>query len=211
MSSTPLSVLVLAVALLPAWGPAHARDLGVIGPLYEIAEPGMLEEIHARLLAKQASGELAQFQDEARRRILARIDVPLPVPGLHRTAQPRSYVFDPSVRFDENVVDSQGRVIIPAGMQANPLSVVSLPATLLFFDGRDPDQVAAIRKEVEASSAPVTPILVAGSPTALARLWKRPVYFDQGGQMVQRFGISAVPARVTQDGPYLRVQEFVAQ
>jgi hypothetical protein len=29
--------------------------------------------------------------------------------------------------------------------------------------------------------------------------------------MVQRFGISAVPARVTQDGPYLRVQEFVAQ
>jgi conjugal transfer pilus assembly protein TraW len=187
-----------------------AKDLGTVGPLHPIAEPDMLKEIDAKLRAKQASGELAAIEAEAQRRIRARIDTPLPVEGLRHTVVPRTYRFDPSVRFDESILDKQGRVVVPAGTNANPLAVVSLRSTLLFFDGRDAGQVAAVRAEIAASKRPVTPILVAGSPVGLARVWGRPVYFDQNGQMVQRFQIAAVPARVTQDGQYLLVQEFVA-
>jgi conjugal transfer pilus assembly protein TraW len=199
-----------ALALSLSLPVAQARDLGAIGPVHAITEPDMLKEIEAKLRAKQASGELAGIEAEAQRRIQARIETPPPVSGLRRAQVPRSFRFDPSVRFDDPIVDTKGRVIVPAGTNANPLSVVTLRSTLLFFDGRDPAQVAMARAEIAATKTQVTPILVGGSPAALARQWQRPVYFDQNGQMVQRFQISAVPARVTQDGMYLLVQEFVA-
>lgn len=204
-----VGLLALALAMVAYLWPvsAEARDLGSIGPVHEIAEPDMIKEIKARLQAKKDAGELDKMEAEARRRIQARIETPLPVPGLLRATAARTYHFDPSVRFDEAVVDQKGRVLIPAGMLANPLSVVSLPATLLFFDGRDPAQVAMAKAEVMRATGPINPILVAGSPLSLMRLWKRPVYFDQGGAMVRRFGITTVPARVTQDGKLLRIQE----
>lgn len=204
-----VGLLALALALVTFLWPASAwsRDLGAIGPVHEIAEPDMIKEIKARLQAKKAAGELDQLEAEARRRIQARIETPLPVPGLARATAARTYHFDPSVRFDEPVLDQKGRVLIPAGMLANPLSVVSLPATLFFFDGRDPAQVAMAKSEVHRATGPINPILVGGSPLSLMRQWKRPVYFDQGGAMVRRFGITTVPARVTQDGKLLRIQE----
>jgi conjugal transfer pilus assembly protein TraW len=206
-------LLALALALAaPVWpASAWSRDLGAIGPVYEIAEPDMIKEIKARLQAKQAAGELDQLETEARRRIQARIETPLPVAGLSRATAARSFHFDPSVRFDEPVLDQKGRVVIPAGMLANPLAVVSLPATLLFFDGRDPAQVALANAELMRATGPINLILVGGSPSSLMRQWQRPVYFDQGGAMVRRFGITTVPARVTQDGQLLRIQEVPAQ
>jgi conjugal transfer pilus assembly protein TraW len=187
---------------------AQGKDLGVVGPVHEIAEPDMLLEIQSRLQAKQASGELARVEAQARLRTLQRIQNPAPVAGLQRTLVPRTYRFDPSVRFDEAVLDDKGRVVIAAGTLANPLSVVGLRATLLFFDGRDEEQVRSARAELERSKGPITPILVAGSPLALSKAWRRSVYFDQDGRMVRRFGIAAVPARVSQDGLTLLVQEF---
>lgn len=201
-------IVIGALALL-APGSACARDLGVVGPVYEIAEPDMLEDIHARLRQRQAAGDLQRLQEEAQRRARARIETPEPVAGLRRVQVPRTYRFDPSVRFDEPVLDDKGRVIVPAGRLANPLAVVSLRSTLLLFDGRDPQQVRRARAEIDASAAPVTPILVGGSPLELMRQWSRQVFFDQGGRIVQRLGIAAVPAKVTQEGRLLLVQEFV--
>lgn len=199
---------VSTLALLLMHPSASARDLGAIGPVHEITEPHMIEDIKARLRVKQASGELARIDAEAKKRILASIEAPPPVPGLTPARQARSWHFDPSVRFDVPVLDHQGRVVIPAGMLANPLSVVSLRSTLLFFDARDPKQVALARAELKAAKGPIKPILVGGSPTALIRAWQRPVYFDQFGVMVRRFGITSVPARVTQDGALLLIQEL---
>jgi conjugal transfer pilus assembly protein TraW len=224
-----LHPVVAAGLLLGA--PAFARDLGVIGPVYPIAEPDLLQEIQAVLKAKQASGELERLQAEASRRIQARIATPVPVAGLKRAQTPRRTFFDPTVRFDENITDHQGRVVVAAGTVANPLSVVTWHRELLFFDGRDPAQVAYARDLViaaagtgtgtgtRADSAPsggdsggatlgaIKPILTGGSPLELSRQWQRPVYFDQGGKLVERLGIKAVPARVRQDGQLLRIDE----
>jgi conjugal transfer pilus assembly protein TraW len=206
-----LSGLCASIALgfvLAAPGDAVARDLGTVGPVYPIAEPDMVEAIKDRLREKEASGELAQIEAEGKRRVMASIQTPAPVAGLRRAQVARTWHFDPSVKFDEAVLDDKGRVLVPAGTVANPLDVVSLRSTWFLFDGRDPKQVAMARAELAAAKGPIKPILVGGSPIPLSNEWKRPVYFDQGGRTVQRLGLTAVPARVTQDGRYLLIQEI---
>jgi len=206
--ATPRLASLALWALCACTSVARAADLGAIGPVYPIAEPDMLDEIQAILRARQATGELERLQQAALKRMRARIETPAAVSGLMRTRQPRNWDVDPSVRFDEPVVDHEGRIVIPAGTLANPLSVVSLSSILLFIDGRDRAQVAAARRFIDASPLPVMPILTAGSPVALARTWQRQVFFDQDGRLVRRFGIQAVPARVRQAGLALRVEEF---
>lgn len=207
--SAAVLVLVALAAEFAAEFEASARDIGVVGPVHPIAEPDMLEDIQARLRAKQAAGELERLQLEAQRRARQRIETPEPVAGIGRVLVPRTYRFDPSVRFDEAITDDKGRVVVPAGALANPLSVVSLRSALLLFDSRDPAQVKRARAEIRASREPITPILVGGSPMALMREWDLPVYFDQGGRIVHRLGVAAVPAKVTQEGRLLLVQEFL--
>ena len=46
------------------------------------------------------------------------------------------------------------------------------------------------------------------SPVELIEAWGTWVYFDQGGYLVERFGIEALPAVVSQDGARLRVEEI---
>ena len=133
---------------LTAHGDAMGRDLGTVGPVYPIAEPDMVEAIKDRLREKEASGELAQIEAEGKRRVMASIRTPAPVPGLRRAQVPRTWHFDPSIRFAEAVLDDKGRVVVPAGTLANPLDVVSLRSTWFLFEGRDPKQVAMARAEL---------------------------------------------------------------
>jgi conjugal transfer pilus assembly protein TraW len=199
------------VGLLMAWGlagPLAAKDLGTIGPVHAIAEQDMLLLIEQRLQAKAASGELARLQQAAMERAKRSIREPKPVDGLARSTQRRTQWFDPSVHFDEPVLDEQGRVLVAAGTQFNPLTVLSFGKTWLFFDGRDAAQVRRAKAFMDSATGPVKPILVGGSPLALAERWKRRVYFDQGGRLTQRLGLKAVPAAVTQEGSLLRIEEL---
>ena len=206
-----LRAALVACAVGLAGAGTSARDLGTYGPVYAIQEPDMLDTIMAVLKEKQASGELARIEAQGRQQVMARIRTPLPVQGLRRVQVPKTWHFDPSVRFEEPVLDDNGRVIVPAGTVANPLDVVSVRSTWFLFDGRDPKQVALAKLELDRSKTPLKLILVGGSPLALAEQWKRPVYFDQGGRTVKRLGLTAVPARVRQDGRFLLVEEIPPQ
>lgn len=205
------SLLVLfALLLMP--GTAEASDLGTVGPTYPIAEQDLLDHIQARLRALEQSGELARVQAANVARAQRSAETPVPVSGLRKATVSRVWRFDPSVRFDEPVVDAKGRIVVPAGMLANPLAVVRMPADWMLFDGRDPAQVVLARRQLDEAAAtgrPIKPILVAGSPLALSQQWKRPVYFDQYGRISRRLGLTAVPARVSQDGLSLLIQELV--
>lgn len=209
-----LHPLRAALAVGTAWlaTAAGAADLGALGPVYPLAERDLLQAIHDHLQKKQDSGELARLQAENIARAQRSIESPPPVQGLRKVTEARTWRFDPSVKFDEPVVDARGRIVVPAGMLANPLKVVTMPADWLLFDGRDPSQVALARKQLDEAAAakrPIKPILVAGSPMRLAEVWQRPVYFDQQARITHRLGLTAVPVRVTQDGLQLVVQELV--
>ncbi len=196
--------LAAFLGLAPA---AYAENLGAIGPTYPIAEKNLLEVIMSRLRAKEASGELKRLEQEARDRASVAVNSPKPVAGLRRAEAPRTFYFDPSFTLQTNVVDERGAVLFPAGTRKNPLEVVSLSKHLLFFDARDPRQVERARELIDRYQGKVKPILVGGSYLDLMKRWNKQVFYDQDGTLVRKFGITAVPAIVSQEGQRLRIDE----
>jgi conjugal transfer pilus assembly protein TraW len=196
--------LILGLCLVM---PASAGHLGVYGNTWEIAEPDLLDALMAKLKAMEKAGKLKQFEQEARRRALATIENPQPVPGITKARQSRKWTFDPSVKVQETIQDHLGNVIAPAGRVVNPLAYISLTKPLLFIDARDKRQVryasAFVGREPRAKV-----ILVGGSWLDLTRTWKRQVFYDQAGFITGRFGIRQVPAVVRQQGKVLAIEEL---
>lgn len=186
---------------------AQAKDLGQVGTVYEIAERDVLQDITSTLKKKQASGDLAKLQKDYAQRSLNSLEHPKPVAGLSTTFRQKSFWFDPTVVVEENIVDDSGRILVPAGTRKNPLDHVSFTRKWLFIDGEDERQIKMAKNAVEAMGDSVRVILTSGAPLELGRRWKWRVYFDQQGVLVERFGISHVPAWVEQDGKRLRITE----
>lgn len=207
MASSERRFPVWVAALLLA-APVHALDLGRVGPVWPVAEPDLLALIQTRLQEKQASGELARIQAEFAARSRRAIESPAPVAGLVRTRTPRSFLFDPTVTAQEAVRDHEGRVLVAAGTRVNPLDYVGLSQPLIFFDARDREQtkVALALRQHHQGRAHL--ILTGGSYLDFMKRHDLRVYYDQQGLLVQRLGIRQVPARVTQEGRMLRIDEL---
>ncbi len=198
--------IAIAAAVLTAAG-AHSEDLGVVGPTYPIAEHDAVVMLKHRLGQLQASGGLAALQQRARRRAMHDItDMPA-VPGVSTVTEYAQRLIDPTVTYSKPVLNDEGAVIVPAGTRINPLDIVTLRERLVFFDGRDPAQVKAARALADRDGAAVKPILIGGSWFDLTKSWKRQVYFDQQGRLTQRFGITRVPAVISQRGNQLLLEE----
>lgn len=208
LPSVPRQLVTLAVVVLAALAADYAAAEPAAGPTYPIVEPDMLKEIEALLKRKEASGELARLQKEAIDRSLKSIHSPPPVEGLVRTAKPRTYYLDPSFTAAADVVMPDGTQVVKAGTTVNPLDYVAMSTYLLFFDARDPRQVAKAKTLVDRYKDGVRAVAVGGSWLELSRQWKQQVYFDQGGRLTARFGIRQVPALVSQQGRSLRVDEL---
>lgn len=205
-----LSPLLLAATLaLP--DRALAADLGTIGPVYPIHEPHLLDFIRQRLQEKERSGELKKLEEQARTRARDAVSHPEPVASVKAAQTPRTFYVDPTFTLDRNVLDDKGNLLFPAGTRKNPLEIVSLSRHLLFFDARDRRQVTRARELIAFYHGRIKPILVGGSYLDLMQSWRIPVYYDQQGLLTHRFGITQVPAIVSQEGLRLRIDELVPQ
>ena len=200
MSRFPIALLTLLIA-------TRVVAAEQIGPVHPIAEPDMLQEIDRVLRAKERSGELARLQKEAIERSKRSVENPPPVTGLSRVEHRRTFYWDPTIYAPKTVRDTDGNVIVAAGTPVNPLDYVTLSKHLLFFDGRDPRQVAKAVALIKHYEGRVKPILVAGPVAELSRQWKQQVYFDQGGALVRKLNIVRVPSLVSQEGKKLRIDE----
>jgi conjugal transfer pilus assembly protein TraW len=197
-----LSFIALSLAILPTQ--AEARDYGQRGALFPIVERDLLEQIHSRLVAMEKSGETARLNQELKRRTIARVNRPDPVPGLIRAQESRQWIFDPTITLAADIRGAQDELIHAAGTRVNPLDSVKLRADLLFLDGDDPAQIRwALEQDAKAKL-----ILVKGAPLELMKTRQRRFYFDQGGKLTAKFNIKAVPARVRQQGRILEVSEI---
>lgn len=199
---------LVALALLTTHA-AAALDLGVIGPVYEIAEPSLIEVIHARLHELDASGALARLQRESQMRITREVVEPVPVSGIVKTTHARSFHFDPSIEVPYPVTDADGRVLVAPGTRVNPLDTVSLSRPLLFIDARDEAQIESAVRLLAEHRGELKLILTAGSYLDLSRRLKQAVFFDQQGSLTTKLGIRHVPALVTQDDKQLRIDELL--
>ena len=182
-SFRPLAALALA-AVLGASGPASAKDLGVRGASWPIAEADLLEEIEARLTAMQRSGEIARIEREARSRARSGLEEPEPVSGIAPARETRSRLFDPAIVVERDIRLPDGTLIAAAGTRVNPLARHALSRDLLFVDGRRDAEIAWALKHAR----PAKIVLLAGRPLDLARTHGRAFFFDQGGRLAARFG-----------------------
>lgn len=200
--------LTLVATALLAFS-VSAQDLGVIGPVYPIAEPSLLEVIMAKLRNAEASGVLGQLQRDAQARTKRGIEQPEPIATVSRTTRPRTHYYDPSMVVPYAITDADGRIIIAPGTTVNPLDTVSLSKHLLFFDARDAEQVKRARALLDQHSGRVKLILTGGSYLDLMKRWKMPVFFDQQGLLTTKLRIQHVPALVYQEGRRLRIDEIL--
>ena len=195
---------VWLAGVLDAAYPVSAKDLGVLGETWRIEEPDLLTQVENVLVDMDRSGELARLNDEARARARERLEAPPAVPGIAPATAPRTWLFDPAITVAEDILGSGGAVIAGAGTRIEPLAHRPLTQELLFIDGTRP-------VEVEWALAQVSPtriVLLAGRPFDLARAHGRAFYFDQAGTLAERFGLSATPSRLNQEGLKLRITEF---
>ncbi len=185
-----------------------AKNLGTVGVVYSIAETDFLQWIQARLQQKMQSGEWQRWQQARTQNVLQLADRPQPVSELTPAQENKSWLYDPTITLQHDIFDAQGRVQFPAGTRFNPLERVTWTKALLFYNGDDPKQVAWVKKTAEHYHGKVLFILTQGSLSDQRQQLKQPVYFDQSGQLVHRFGMAHMPAVVFQDGKQLRVTEI---
>ena len=219
-SFRPLAAVCLVAMLVAApSAPVLAKDLGVRGATWPVAEPDLLERIEARLDEMQRSGALARFEAEARERARRQLEEPDPVPGIAPAREARSRTFDPSIEVARDIRTADGTLIAAAGTRIDPFAHAPLTRDLLFVDGRRDVEIAWALAHPKPSKTLVPEtlvpetlvpriVLLAGRPLDLARRHGRRFFFDQGGGLAARFGISATPSLVTRDGAHLRIDEI---
>ena len=206
MMATAALLFAAILATLSASGipsAASAKDLGVRGATWPVAEPDLLAQIEARLVQMERSGALARLEEEARERARQRIEAPEPVPGIGPAQEERSRLWDPAITVVRDIRTSDGTLIAAAGTRVNPLERIVLARDLLFVDGRREAEIAWALKH----DRPAKIVLLAGRPLELMRRHARPFFFDQGGRLAARFGLRFSPSLVEQAGTRLRVTE----
>lgn len=193
---------VILVGFLALSFPLHGKDFGVQGATFKILEESMLAVIQNRLKALESSGKLEAHQKEIQGRVRHSLEHPLPVVGIQTVQSNRSWLYDPSLVMEGDIKDHQGNIIAARGTRVNPLDSRSFGKALLLIQGENERQVAwALRQGGKI-------VLVSGKPFQLAKTHRQPFFFDQGGIVCQKFGIQAVPARISQEGKMLLVEEL---
>lgn len=203
-SASRASAAWIVAAALTLAAPASAKDLGVRGATWPVAEPDLLEQIEARLVELERSGELARLETQARERARRRLEEPDPVPGIAPAREERSRLFDPATTVARDIRTADGALVAAAGTRVNPLERTTLARDLLFVDARRTDEIAWAL----AHDRPAKVVLLAGRPLELMRQYRRPFFFDQGGRLAARFGLRFTPSLVEQDGTWLRITEI---
>lgn len=195
-----------ALLLLSMAGQGAARDLGTHGPLFEIGEPSLLDVIKARLTKLEADGELNRMRREMQDTTRSYVNRPPRVAGLHKAENYATWEVDLTITLKEDLSDHRGRVFARAGTVVNPTAYSRFNKRIVLFDGDDPDQVAFAL--ADGNELDTLLVLVNGDPLGLMRDYGRRFYFDQGGVLVNRFGIRNVPAVVQRADPLMQVEEI---
>ena len=206
-----VSVLLVTAALGAVAGisiPATAKDLGVRGATWPVAEPDLLAAIEGRLRGMERSGELARLEREARAGARARMEEPAPVRGIVPATEERTRLIDPSITVARDIRTPDGALVAAAGTRVNPLERMMLSRDLLFLDGRRAAEIAWALAREEEGGRPARIVLLAGRPLELMRRHRRPFFFDQGGVLAARLRIAATPSLVGQAGAHLRITEI---
>lgn len=198
---------VTAAATAPSMptAQAQAQDHGQMGQTWPVIEPDLLSVIKARLDHAQATGKLDEMNQQFAAKVKDRVMRPVPVPGMARAEETRSWEFDPAIVVENDIRDHQGNLIAARGQRVNPLATSGLSKKLVFVDGDDPAEVEWALGHGPDERAKI--IFVDGSPFESMKTHQRRFYFDQEGKLSSHFGITRTPALVEAKGDLLLITE----
>lgn len=190
----------------------EVHNLGVHGAIFTIEETSLLDVMMKRLNELQACGKLGEMQEKMASEAKKRALEPKRLEHITKTTRHRVYHYDPTLVIESDIkipkqVHGKQVIIAQKGDLINPLNTVQLTKGLLFIDGEDPEQL----KLIDSYSNNFEIILIAGKPIELKDQLNMPIYFDQGGALTKRFGVSHVPAKVEQvhkTDRFLKITEF---
>lgn len=193
-----MSFLVLMTLLSTTHG--SAKNLGTYGSVFKVAEISIIEVIQGRLQAMEKAGKMEAVQRELQEKVKDKVNRPTSVEGMTKAKSSKKTKFDPTFVVSQNIKDNKGNLIASEGASYNPLDHKSFGEPLIFIDGDDLPQVQwAISKGGKI-------ILVNGTPLELSRVHKKAFYFDQGGALTEKLGITEVPSLVRQEEKHLVIE-----
>ena len=176
-------------------------DHGKQAHTFPIKERSLLEYIKEQLEKANNAGKIKELQEQYAKKAKEKILHPTPVHGITNTTNSRIFYFDPTYLQKEDIKDHKGNILIKSGTTVNPLDHLSWGKPLLFIDGTSKEQL----NWAMAQEGKIT--LVKGAPIDLYKQYNRWFYFDQGGLITSKFGITGVPARISQKGKRLKIEE----
>lgn len=186
---------------------SHAEDLGVVGKIYPITEPDMIEWIKSRAKTMMQNGQWQQLQNQAIVKAKNEVNHPTPISGITDATITKSWTYTPIIELKKDLTDTQGHVIAKKGMY-NALRYKPFDIKLLFINGNNSKQVAWAIKQNADKSLRTKIILTQGSFIDLDKKNKVWFYYDQNGKYTEKLKISHVPAIVKQDGDKLKITEI---
>jgi conjugal transfer pilus assembly protein TraW len=198
----------MLLALLTQSFEVMAKDFGVQGEVFEIGEPDMLEYIQAKLKQMERDGTLALKQKGMRRKAEKYVHRPLVSNRLEPTRTSKIWEYDPTYIVPEDIKDQDGNILYHKGYKYNPLEHRPLESNLVFIDGDEEQQVKWALNLAAAEGKLPKIILVNGEPLRLMKKHKIRMYFDQHNVLTKKFGITQVPAVVSQKGNKLSIEEI---
>ena len=145
---------------------------------------------------------------------ISRVENPTPVAGIKQATENREFWHDPTYMLPEDAVLPCGKILYKAGTIVNPLDNMNLERRLFFVDGREKVQIRWLREQLEQHSqeqdSPMQNmvILVAGNVLKAQEELGIQIYFDQSGEITNKWGIKATPAIAEQDGKRLSIKEY---
>lgn len=184
--------------LLAISGLASAADLGIQGTAYPIIEPDM----RSRMMRDVAKVDWTQIEKDRGRSTKSYFERLSPYEFPYATKTETQWI-EPSlilaadlktlVKKPDGTIEWQ--ILYQKGTKVNPLEKVRPVERMLFFDGRSEEQVAFVREAIREEPLRIMPVLTAGNPSELGKLWSRPVFFANQ-TLIDKFKIKATPTLV---------------
>jgi conjugal transfer pilus assembly protein TraW len=186
------------------------QDYGVSGPVSEVAERNLIEEMQERMAAIDWEGE--------RDRTLSTFWERQNYTRLPRAEDDEAWMIDPTIQATNDVKTPRGEVVATAGQVINPLANQSQGLTVVVFNAGDIEQVQWVTSKLNTLEVSGTLMLLTSEVSkdsgwdhieALYEHFEQPVYLLPE-EMVKRFHISALPAIVSTDlqRSLLKVEQF---
>lgn len=184
----------------------QAKDFGKFGNSFPIIEEDLLKIIGYRLAELQSSGKIDTYSKAIKAQTELHIQRPKAV-NLQEAKHFRTFYYDPTYIVKEDIRDLEGNLIAKAGTKVNPFDTVTLSKPLVFLDGDNKNQLAWLDK-TRKSYKKLTIILTKGEPIKLSEELQEEIFFDQQGLITTKLKIEHIPAIVTQENKWLKIEEI---